>query len=94
MDLSLKGKRALVTGSTRGLGYATALLLAKEGCRGEKHPALFHRFRAQPWLVLKSPAPILSQAERRADSPREMRLWCGARRVYIDPSSAKRARAG
>ena len=33
MDLSLKGKRALVTGSTRGLGYATALLLAKEGCR-------------------------------------------------------------
>ena len=33
MDLKLKDKRALVTGSTRGLGYATALLLAKEGCR-------------------------------------------------------------
>jgi len=33
MDLRLKDKRALVTGSTRGLGYATALLLAKEGCR-------------------------------------------------------------
>ena len=33
MDLGLKDKRALVTGSTRGLGYATALLLAKEGCR-------------------------------------------------------------
>jgi len=32
MDLGLKDKRALVTGSTRGLGYATALLLAKEGC--------------------------------------------------------------
>lgn len=33
MDLHLKNKRALVTGSSRGLGYAAALLLAKEGCR-------------------------------------------------------------
>ncbi len=32
MDLGLKGKRALVTGASRGLGYATASLLAKEGC--------------------------------------------------------------
>jgi 3-oxoacyl-[acyl-carrier protein] reductase len=33
MDLGLKGKRALVSGSSRGLGYATALALAKEGCK-------------------------------------------------------------
>jgi 3-oxoacyl-[acyl-carrier protein] reductase len=33
MDLHLKDKRALVTGSSRGLGYATALALAKEGCK-------------------------------------------------------------
>ena len=33
MDLQLRDKRALVTGSSRGLGYAAALLLAKEGCR-------------------------------------------------------------
>ena len=33
MDLHLKDKRALVTGASRGLGYATALSLAHEGCR-------------------------------------------------------------
>jgi len=33
MDLGLKDKRALVTGSSRGLGFATASLLAKEGCK-------------------------------------------------------------
>lgn len=31
MDLHLAGKLALVTGASRGLGYATALLLAQEG---------------------------------------------------------------
>jgi 3-oxoacyl-[acyl-carrier protein] reductase len=33
MDLHLKDKRALVTGASRGLGYATALTLAGEGSR-------------------------------------------------------------
>jgi len=33
MNLGLKNKRALVTGSSRGLGYAAASLLAKEGCK-------------------------------------------------------------
>lgn len=33
MDLGLKDKRALVTGASRGLGYATALALASEGCK-------------------------------------------------------------
>jgi 3-oxoacyl-[acyl-carrier protein] reductase len=32
MDLQLTGKRALVTGASRGLGYAVALALAEEGC--------------------------------------------------------------
>ncbi len=31
MDFGLKGKRALVTGSTAGIGFATAELLAREG---------------------------------------------------------------
>jgi 3-oxoacyl-[acyl-carrier protein] reductase len=33
MDLQLKGKRALITGSSRGLGYAAARQLALEGCK-------------------------------------------------------------
>jgi 3-oxoacyl-[acyl-carrier protein] reductase len=32
MDLGLKDKRAFIAGSSRGLGYATALTLAREGC--------------------------------------------------------------
>ena len=43
MDLGLKGKVALLTGASRGLGFATAKVLAQEGVklainsRGEKH---------------------------------------------------------
>ena len=33
MDLELTGKRALITGSTAGIGYAIAATLAKEGAR-------------------------------------------------------------
>ena len=33
MDLQLNNKTALITGSSRGLGYATARALAKESCR-------------------------------------------------------------
>lgn len=37
MDLGIKGKRALVTGSTAGIGEATAKLLAAEGARVVVH---------------------------------------------------------
>jgi 3-oxoacyl-[acyl-carrier protein] reductase len=33
MDLQLRDKTALVTGASRGIGYATAKVLAAEGCR-------------------------------------------------------------
>jgi 3-oxoacyl-[acyl-carrier protein] reductase len=46
MDLQLKNKRALVTGSSKGLGYAIARLLAFEGCRvviNSRDPQSLHR---------------------------------------------------
>ena len=33
MDLQLKDKRAFIAGSSRGLGFTTALTLAREGCK-------------------------------------------------------------
>src|SRR4030095_13924073 len=33
MDLGLKDKAAFIAGASRGLGFATALTLAREGCK-------------------------------------------------------------
>ena len=54
MDMGLKGKRALVSGSTAGIGFAAASALAAEGCEviinGRTQPRVdqaLHRLRAE-----------------------------------------------
>ena len=32
MDLGLQGKKAIIVGAARGIGLATAEILAREGC--------------------------------------------------------------
>ncbi|HNT55135.1 MAG TPA: SDR family NAD(P)-dependent oxidoreductase, partial [Anaerolineaceae bacterium] len=63
MDLGLKNKTALVTGGSRGLGFATARLLAQEGARvaiNGRHPEALERAAAA--LRAETGADILALA--------------------------------
>ena len=69
MDLQLKGKLALVTGSTAGIGFAIAGALAPEGARvivnGRTQPAVDEavaRIKARAGSELEGFAGDLSQA--------------------------------
>lgn len=71
MDLGLTGKIAIVTGSSRGLGLASAQALAQEGCRvclcarGEQalqHAAQHVRDRASPDSVLTVAVDVTTTA--------------------------------
>ncbi|NIK71802.1 SDR family oxidoreductase [Paenibacillus sp. BK720] len=50
MELGFKGKRAIITGGSKGIGFATAMLLAAEG--------------AQVALVARSEEPLKAAAEQ------------------------------
>jgi 3-oxoacyl-[acyl-carrier protein] reductase len=70
MDLGLKGKIALVTGSSRGLGFATALELAREGAKvaingrdEAKLQAAAERIRTETGAEVTALAGDVSQAE-------------------------------
>lgn len=49
MDLRLSGKRVLITGASKGIGYACALAFAREG--------------AQPILVARNPEGLRKAAD-------------------------------
>lgn len=61
MDLGLKDKRALITGSSRGLAYATALLLAKEGCRVAINGRTENKLKAAAEMITKETgSPVIT----------------------------------
>jgi NAD(P)-dependent dehydrogenase (short-subunit alcohol dehydrogenase family) len=70
MDLGLSGKRALVTGSTAGIGYATAEVLAREGAavvvngrsKERVHAAVTQLKQAVPGARVEGIAADLSNA--------------------------------
>src|SRR5215467_4985764 len=72
MDLGLRGKVALVTGANRGIGLATAMGLAREGCEialCARQPAVLaaaaDRVRALGVRVAAIPADVLRPDEAR-----------------------------
>ena len=73
MDLDLTGKMALVTGSTRGIGLATALGLARMGAgvivNGRTEPAV-----AEAIAKIKSAVPAAKAQSAAVRSRRRRRL--------------------
>jgi NAD(P)-dependent dehydrogenase (short-subunit alcohol dehydrogenase family) len=78
MDLGLKGRTALVTGGSRGLGYSTAHLLAAEGCH-------LH-------LASRS-AKDLDTARRKITDAHEVNVTCHAMDLGASDNARKLARA-
>jgi 3-oxoacyl-[acyl-carrier protein] reductase len=73
MDLGIKGRRALVCGASRGLGFAAALALAREGAHvalaARSEPGLADaadRLRAQTGAIAEVYAVDLTSREGRA----------------------------
>ncbi len=63
MDLGLKDKRALITGASRGLANATALLLAKEGCKVAINSRAEDKLKAAAAMITKETgSPVIALA--------------------------------
>jgi len=83
MDLGLKNKTALVTGGSRGLGFATARLLAQEGARvaiNGRHPEALERAAAA--LRAETGADILALAGDVVDPSVPQRLMAAIQTAW------------
>lgn len=77
MDLELKGKRALVTGGSRGLGAACAKVLAEEGC--------------EVLIAARNPAPgpnALAIDLTQRGAPEKLSQWAGELDILVNNAGA------
>jgi NAD(P)-dependent dehydrogenase (short-subunit alcohol dehydrogenase family) len=81
MDLQLKGKRALVTGSTSGIGEATARLLAREGAA-----VIVHGRRAE--VVAETVATLTWEGHRAAGAVGDLSTDAGADQAAAEALNA------
>jgi 3-oxoacyl-[acyl-carrier protein] reductase len=80
VETGLKGRRALVTAASRGLGFASARALAAEGCRVAISSSNEEHLRAAADALHKAGHDVVSRVAdlRQADQCRELVEWATA----------------
>src|SRR5580704_15407284 len=82
MDLKLAGKVALITGSSRGIGLATAKAFAAEGCRIMLSARSTEQLREAEGALRGAGATVAAQAADVADPAEATRLIDAAVAAY------------
>ena len=80
METGLRGRRALVTAASRGLGFASARALAAEGCRVAISSSNEQRIRAAADALRKEGHDVVARVAdlRQADQCRDLAEWATA----------------